>query len=221
MPTIAIVGAGPGLGLSLAKIFGRHGFTVALIARNKDNLDGLVTELTVSGITAAAFPADTANPAQLTAALQDAATRLGRIDVLEFSPHAGLAMVQPEDVTLDALRPQVDALLYGAVVAVQAVLPAMREAGAGTLLLTTGGGAIDPYPMLATANIAQAGQRNWALNLHKTLAADGIYAANIAINLMIADRAPEGVPHRAPDDIAQEYWKLHTDRDRAEHVISA
>lgn len=191
MPTIAIVGAGPGLGLSLAKIFGRHGFTVALIARNKDRLDGLVTELTASGITAAAFPADTTNPAQLTAALQDAAARLGRIDVLEFSPHAGLAMVQPEDVTLDALRPQVDALLYGAVAAVQAVLPAMREAGSGTLLLTTGGGAIDPYPMLATANIAQAYQRNWALNLHKTLAADGIYAANIAINLMIADQAPK------------------------------
>ncbi|MGC5005014.1 hypothetical protein [Streptomyces sp. DT203] len=57
--------------------------------------------------------------------------------------------------------------------------------------------------------------------VHKTLAADGTYAANVAINLMIADRAPEGVPHRAPDDIAQDYWKLHTDRDRAEHVISA
>ncbi|WP_067127192.1 SDR family oxidoreductase [Microtetraspora malaysiensis] len=221
MPTLAIVGAGPGLGLSIAKVFGGHGFNVALISRSKDRLDALVAELGGAGVTAAAFPADVADPGQLTAALTEAAARFGRIDVLEFSPHAGLTMVQPQDVTLDALRPQVDALLFGAVAAVQAVLPAMREAGSGTLLFTTGGGAIAPYPMLATANIAQAGQRNWALNLHKTLADQGIYAANVAINLMIADagQALDGVPHRAPDDIAQDYWELYTRREAAEHLI--
>ncbi|MGI5158222.1 SDR family NAD(P)-dependent oxidoreductase [Microbispora sp. CA-102843] len=221
MPTLAIVGAGPGLGLSIAKVFGNHGFDVALISRSADRLDALVAELGAAGVTAAAFPADVADTDQLTAALTEAAARFGRIDVLEFSPYAGLAMVQPQDVTLDALRPQVDALLFGAVAAVQAVLPAMREAGSGTLLFTTGGGAIDPYPMLATINIAQAGQRNWALNLHKALADQGIYAANVAINLMIADagQAPEGVPYRAPDHIAQDYWELYTRREAAEHLI--
>ncbi|MGI5488746.1 SDR family NAD(P)-dependent oxidoreductase [Microtetraspora malaysiensis] len=221
MPTLAIVGAGPGLGLSIAKVFGGHGFNVALISRSKDRLDALVAELGAVGVTAAAFPADVADPDQLTAALTEAAARFGRVDVLEFSPYAGLTMVQPQDVTLDTLRPQVDALLFGAVAAVQAVLPAMREAGSGTLLFTTGGGAIAPYPMLATANIAQAGQRNWALNLHKTLADQGIYAANVAINLMIADagQALDGVPYRAPDDIAQDYWELYTRREAAEHLI--
>ena len=33
MPTIAIVGAGPGLGLAIAHAFGSRGFGVALIAR--------------------------------------------------------------------------------------------------------------------------------------------------------------------------------------------
>lgn len=97
----------------------------------------------------------------------------------------------------------------------------MLEAGSGTVLFTTGGGAITPYPVLADANIAQAGQRNWALNLHNTLAEQGIYVANVAIDLMIGAQAPEGVPHRAPDDIALDYWNLHTSRDRAEHFIGA
>ncbi|MFR9780683.1 hypothetical protein ACL02O_32140 [Micromonospora sp. MS34] len=35
MPTIAIVGAGAGLGASIAKVFGGHGFNVALISRSK------------------------------------------------------------------------------------------------------------------------------------------------------------------------------------------
>ncbi|MFE7385814.1 SDR family NAD(P)-dependent oxidoreductase [Streptomyces zhihengii] len=219
--TIAVVGAGPGLGLSVARVFGGHGFDVALVARNKEKLDGLVTDLAQAGISAAAFPADIADPAQLTSALQQAAERFGRIDVLEFSPLAGLEMVQPQDVTLENLRPQTDALLYGAVTAAQAVLPAMREAGSGTLLFTTGSGAIDPVPMLASMNIAQAGARNWALNLHKALAGEGVYVASIAIGVMIGDQAPEGVPHRSADDIAQEYWELHTGREKAEHVISA
>ncbi|MEU0122449.1 hypothetical protein ABZ114_12295 [Streptomyces albidoflavus] len=131
-------------------------------------------------------------------------------------------MTAPQDVTLDVLHPQLDSLLYGAVaavLAVQAVLPGMLEARSGTLLCTTGGGAVTPYPMLADTNIAQAGQRNWALNLHHTLADQGIFAANVAINLVIAAQAPEGVPHRAPDLIALDHWHLHTTRERAEHVI--
>ena len=43
--TIAIVGAGPGLGLSIAKKFGTNGFRAALIARSKDSLDQLVANL--------------------------------------------------------------------------------------------------------------------------------------------------------------------------------
>ncbi|MFC9425705.1 SDR family NAD(P)-dependent oxidoreductase [Streptomyces sp. NPDC056987] len=221
MPTIAIVGAGPGLGLSIAKVFGGHGFDVALISRTKDKLDALVAELAEAGTTAEGFPADIADSTRLTGALEAAIARFGRIDVLEFSPHAGLTMTVPKDVTLDALRPQIDTLLYGAVAAVRTVLPGMLAAGSGTLLFTTGGGAINPYPMLADTNIAQAGQRNWAINLHNTLADEGIYAANVAINLMIGTQAPEGVPHRAPDEIALDYWTLHTTRTQAEHLIGA
>ncbi|MFI0730761.1 SDR family NAD(P)-dependent oxidoreductase [Streptomyces sp. NPDC021225] len=219
MPTIAIVGAGPGLGLSIARVFGGHGFDVALVSRSKDKLDALVAELAEAGITAEGFPADVADSAQLATALERAIARFGRIDVLEFSPHAGLTMTAPQDVTVDVLRPLIDSLLYGAVTAAQTVLPGMLEAGSGTLLFTTGGGALTPYPMLADANIAQAGQRNWALNLHNTLADKGIYAANVAINLMIGTEAPEGVPHRSPDDIALDYWNLHVSRDQAEHFI--
>ncbi|MEU6586237.1 SDR family NAD(P)-dependent oxidoreductase [Nocardia sp. NPDC046763] len=220
MPTIALVGAGPGLGLSIAKVFGGNGFDVALIARNKDSLDDLVAELAESGITAAGFAAGTGDHAALTAALTDAAARFGAIDVLEFSPHAGLVLVEPKDVTIDNLRPQVDQYLYGAVAATQAVLPAMLAAGAGTLLFTTGGGAISPYPQLATLNIAQSGLRNWALNLHNSLAGTGVYAANTAINLMIAATAPDGIPHLSPDEIAKTYWTLYTERKRAEQVIA-
>jgi NAD(P)-dependent dehydrogenase (short-subunit alcohol dehydrogenase family) len=124
-------------------------------------------------------------------------------------------------VTVDNLQPQIQQLLYGAITAAQAVLPAMLTRSTGTLLFTTGGGAINPHPMLATANIAQAAQRNWALNLHNVLADKGIHVANIAINVFIGGKPPApGIPHVHPDDIARVYWEMHTQRNAAERFIT-
>jgi len=221
MSAIAIVGAGPGLGASLGRVFGSKGFDVALISRSQNHLDALATGLIEVGVSAEGFTADVADTASLTAALEAAAARFGRIDVLEFSPYAGLARVNPADVTIGNLRPAIEELLYGAVTATQAVLPAMLEAGSGTLLYTTGGGAITPYPFLATLNAAQAALRNWVRNLHNTLRDRGVHAATVAVNAMIADIAPAGIPVIAPDDLAQAYWNLHTRRDHAEIVLPA
>jgi NADP-dependent 3-hydroxy acid dehydrogenase YdfG len=221
MPTIAIVGAGPGLGLSIAKVFGSQGFAVALISRSKDKLDPLVTQLAESGITAAAFPADVMDRPALAAALEHAVAHFGAIDVLEYSPYSGLVPVSPLEVTVDNLQPQIEHHLYGAVTATRGVLPAMLTAGTGTLLFTTGGGAIAPYPMLGTMNAAQAALRNWVLNLNGVLADKGIYAGNVAISVLIGAHAPAGIPHAAPDDIARVYWNLHTHRHPPEHHVTA
>jgi NADP-dependent 3-hydroxy acid dehydrogenase YdfG len=221
MPTIAIVGAGPGLGLSIAKVFGGHGFEVALIARRKDHLDTLVAQLAERGTPAAAFAADVSDRPALAAALERAIVHLGAIDVLEYSPYSGVSLVGASEVTVDNLEPQLQHHLYGAVTATQTVLPAMLKSGSGTLLFTTGGGAISPHPQLATMNAAQAALRNWVLNLNGAFAGTGIYAGNVAISVFIGTSAPQGVPHAAPDEIAEVYWDLHTNRSQPERLITA
>jgi NADP-dependent 3-hydroxy acid dehydrogenase YdfG len=221
MPVIGIVGAGPGLGLSIARVFGRHGYHAALISRNESTLAGHVATLSGEGITAEGFAADAGSPASLSVALGKAVDRFGEIDVLEFSPYAGLAMTDPATMTVDDLRPQVETLLYGAVSAAQAVLPGMLARGEGTLLFTAGGGSISPYRMLASMNAAQAATRNYALNLHNVLADKGVYVAHVAINTMIAAESREGYPHAHPDDIAAVYWDLHSTRTDAERTFPA
>jgi NAD(P)-dependent dehydrogenase (short-subunit alcohol dehydrogenase family) len=66
--TLAIVGAGPGLGLSIAKRFGAAGFQVALLARSADKLDGLAGELDKLGVIARAYVADLADRPSVAAA---------------------------------------------------------------------------------------------------------------------------------------------------------
>ncbi|MDX2604256.1 SDR family NAD(P)-dependent oxidoreductase [Streptomyces caniscabiei] len=226
MPTIAVIGAGPGMGLAIARTFGSRGFDVALISRTKEKLQTLVGRLGQEGITAEAFTADVMDRPSLTAALDAVKTRFGGIDVLEYSPAAhvpvpGLTLVAPSEATVDNLQPQIEYVFYGAVAATHSVLPAMREAGAGTLLFTSGGGSIDPVPMLGNVNAAGAALRNWVINLNKELAGSGVHAAHVAINVWIGDGGPEGFPTASADEIAPLYWDLHENRDRPEAVFNA
>jgi NAD(P)-dependent dehydrogenase (short-subunit alcohol dehydrogenase family) len=228
MPAIALVAAGPRLGLSLGKIFGGHGFDVALIARSPGRLRELTGKLAAEGVTAAGFPADVTDRSALAAALDRAAERFGRIDVLHYSsPGAGttetLRGTGPLDVTVDNLLPQVESMCCGAITATRAVLPAMLAAGRGTLLYTTGASSVTPAPVFVSAGMAGAALRKWALTLNGALAGRGVYAGHVAIGTWIAGTpgAPAGAAGQEPDEIARLYWDLHTSREPAEHVISA
>ncbi|MGX1675578.1 SDR family NAD(P)-dependent oxidoreductase [Streptomyces sp. NPDC055400] len=225
MTTIAIVGAGPQLGLAIARTFGSQGFDIALIARNREKLDGLVEQLGQEGVTAEAFPADVLDRAALTWALKDAATRFGGIDVLEYSPVGAFgvaALTAPAETEPSHVDYEMQFQLYGAIAATKAVLPAMREAGAGTLLYTTGGGSISPDPRVANVNAAAAALRNWVLNLHNELAdaGTGIQAAHVAIDVAIGAPVISGLPTAQPEQISPVYWELHdTHRSEAERVF--
>jgi NAD(P)-dependent dehydrogenase (short-subunit alcohol dehydrogenase family) len=228
MPAIALVAAGPRLGLSLGKIFGTHGFDVALIARSQERLGEIAGKLAAEGVTAAAFAADVADRSALTTALDRAAERFGGIDVLHYSsPGAGttevLRSTGPLDVTVDNLRPQLECTCYGAITATRAVLPAMLSAGTGTLLYTTGASSVTPAPVFVSAGMAGAALRKWVLTLNGALAGRGIYAGHVAIGTWIAGTpgAPDGAALKEPDDIAHLYWDLHTRREPAELHISA
>ena len=226
MPTIAVVGAGIRLGLSLGRVFGGHGFDVALIARSEERLGELTQQLASEGVNAAGFPADVTDHPGLAAALDNAAARFGGIEVLQYSaPYVQVGdtgMTGILDVTVENLRPQIEGTCYGAITATRAVLPAMMSAGTGTLLFTTGASAVTPTPWAGSAGAAGAALRNWALNLNGTLAEKDVFVGYVAIGAWIV--GTPGTPADAspiePDDIARVHWDMHTARGPAEHLIT-
>lgn len=225
MPTIAIVGAGPGLGLSIAEVFGRNGFSVALVSRTQEKLDSLAAELNAAGIDAAGFAADVMDGPSLAAAFARIKDRFGDIDVLEYSPAPhnpvpGITMAGSIEATVGNLQPQLDYYLYGGITATQQVLPAMIERGSGTLLYTTGGSSMDPLaapPEFATVAVATAALRAWVLKLHQATAGTGVYAAHVPLFVWIGTGGPE----TQADTIARHYWDIYTKRDGAEHSYAA
>ena len=67
--TIVVVGFGPGISTAVAERFGAEGFSLALVARNRDRLNAGVGALKEKGIAAAPFSADASDPVAIRGAI--------------------------------------------------------------------------------------------------------------------------------------------------------
>ena len=85
----------------------------------------------------------------------------------------------------------------------QVAAPAMRAAGAGTILFTGGGWADHPGPAWGTVSLGKAALRPAATMLGAELAGDGVRVASITI----AGQIQPGTPF-SPDRIAEKYWSV-------------
>jgi short-subunit dehydrogenase len=214
MTTIAIIGAGPGLGAAVARRFGREGHVVALIARDQGRLDALAAELVEEGVPARGFAADVRAPKALAAALDAAAATLGTVEVLQYSPVPHRDFMRPVlETTPEDLVGPVEFSVYGPVTAVRQVLPGMRELGRGTVLLVNGGTAVVPHPERAGTSVAFAAESAYGRLLHDTLAGEGIHVAQLVVPGAIVP----GHPRKDPAVLADTLWGLHRDRQGFRH----
>lgn len=225
--TIAIVGAGPLVGMAAAQRFGREGFKVALLARNIDKLKDLVTTLEANGIEAGAFEANVLDHKQLTAALEMVNQRYGFIDVLEYSPTPPQnSMRGPLDLDIENEQLHLDMNILAPITAVRAVLPEMRVRKEGSIIITAAASAQHPAAMTASYGVAAGGTLNYVRLLNKALSPEGIYAGMVSIAGLIVRQGeengppppgfPPGVPLVAAQDVADLIWDLHVRRDRVE-----
>lgn len=215
MKNIVIVGAGPGLGMSIAKKFGQNGFRVALIARNEEKLNQLVNELEVIGVEAVAYQADILNKAEIGLAFAKIKENYGFIDVLEYSPTPSIDTVANAlEVTEENAFYQFQFNVMGAISSIREVLPDMLDKQEGALLFTTGAAAMNPVPMMGNVGIAVSGLRNYILNLSNELRDKGIYAGHVSIGIWMQPNS--GVQ----DKIADIWYDMYTKRDRVEELVT-
>ena len=205
MPVIAIIGAGPGLGAAVARRFGREGFSIALISRDQSKLDAMAAELQAAGFTASGFAADVREPAALEDALARAAAELGPITTLQYSPLPSRDYLKPvldltPELALEALRFSALGLIH----AVRAVLPAMRDAGDGSVILINGGTSVKARAGFAGTSVAFPAESAYGEMLHDALEPEGIRVIQLVI--------PGGIPQlelpNGIDDVADRIWEL-------------
>jgi NADP-dependent 3-hydroxy acid dehydrogenase YdfG len=128
--TVALVtGASSGIGEAAALSLAAEGAAVAVVARRKDRLDGVVTRIREEGGSAHAFDADLAAPGEAAAVVGRVVEALGRLDTVVNSAGVmliGPAIGTPVEEWLRTVDVNVSALLQVA----HAALPHLVDAAA-------------------------------------------------------------------------------------------
>ena len=199
---LMLVGAGPGLGMAVARRFAEGGYRVTLVARSTDDLGALAATLADTGAQIDTLSADASDPDGLGARIGALYRNDGAPGLIVYNAVMG-APDQLLSSSVAHLQTAYAVDVIGAIVIAQVVSPAMRAAGSGTIIVTGGGFADYPIPALATISLGKAALRSAATMLGSDLEADGIRVATLTIaGQIVAGTAFD------PVRIAERYWEV-------------
>jgi NAD(P)-dependent dehydrogenase (short-subunit alcohol dehydrogenase family) len=198
MAGAVIIGAGPGIGASVARRFGRAGLQVGLVARSLSSLD---RARAATGAPALGVTADAAQQTQLTAALDELVGRMGVPQVLIYN--AGLIRSdRPGELTDQQHFAAYAVNVLGAMTSATHLAPPMAAAGGGSILIT--GGLPEPDPGATSLSLGKAGVRALTFLLARQYGPSGIHVATVTVGGAVAPGS-----RFDPDRIAEHYWRLH------------
>lgn len=178
-PWALVTGATGGIGAEFTRYLARHGHDVAITGRNTDKLDELVAELEPTGARVLSLPVDLGAPAtddrpggadELVSRLAEEGVRVDTLvnnagfgalgDVLETPTERLVEMLQVNVVALTALT--------------RALLPAMVEAGRGTIITVASTASYQPIPTMATYAASKAYVRSFSAGLAEEVRGAGV-----------------------------------------------
>lgn len=229
MSSIAVFGAGPGLGRAVAHRYAKEGWEVVVVARQAEHLDALAKALTDAGGTAHAIAADLADPAARPELARRIRAAVGHLDALYYGVSAG-GFVSATDLTPEHFRAFVPLGMDALIGLVREFLPDMLERGDGAILSAQGASAMRGIPHLSGPGPVLAAQRNYLQSLQAEVADRGVYIGRLYIGAAIVGSAWHAqqeaarargelayeVPTVDPALLADQLWTMHTGRAESE-----
>ena len=202
MPGAIIIGAGPGIGLSVARRFAREDPLIGVIARSQATVDAAFAVLADAGAQPTGVTADAADESGLRAALDELVARIGVPAALVYNA----ARIQADAIGDLSTGEHLEAWavnVVGAITAAAHLLPRMAKAGGGSYLIT--GGMPTPLPGVTSLSLGKAGVRALAQLLASQWEPAGIHVATVTVGGHVVPGSTID-----PDDIAEHYWRLHS-----------
>ena len=214
-PIAVVTGVGPGTGAAIVRRFAHGGYSVAMLARNRDRLIQLESEIA----NAHAYPCDVTNEAQIDSTIAAIRSRLGAPKVLIHNAVGGafgnFLSIDPQ-VLNQNFQVNTMALLYLA----RRLAPSMIDAGDGAIIASGNTSAIRGKANFAGFAPTKAAQRILAESMARELGPKGVHVAYVLIDAVIDlawtrkrwPEAPDGFFIK-PAAIAEEIWHVaHQDR---------
>ncbi len=164
-----VTGASRGLGRRIATLLAREGCEVAIGARSKREVDEAVAALRASGARAEGGVVDVADGSGYRVWLQQMAETLGGVDVFIANASAGGGLDGERNWYANF---EVD--LMGAVRGCEVLLPALKQSGAGSIVLIASTGALETFFVPMAYNALKASLITYGKQLSQTVFAEGV-----------------------------------------------
>lgn len=185
--SIAVIGAGPGLGLAVARRYASAGYSVVLTARRLDQLEKLRGDLADGGATVHVVAADLSEDGAGARLAEGIRGKVGTPDVVYYAP--GMRGYVPvADLTSMHLREVIGMAVYTLVDLVHEFLPEMVSRGNGAILTATAPSAVVGMPQLSATAVLGA-QRNYLQALQAAVAGQHVYVGRLYIGATIEHSA--------------------------------
>jgi NAD(P)-dependent dehydrogenase (short-subunit alcohol dehydrogenase family) len=210
MDKILIVGVGPGLSASLARLAAKEGMQISLAARKVDKLDALAKETK-----ARAYACDAAEPAEVerlfAAVDKDSGPPNWVVYNASYRTRGPVAELDPAEVKKAILVSCFAGFLVG-----QRAAKSMLKQGGGSIFFTGASASVKGYAQSASFAMGKFGLRGLAQSMARELAPKNIHVAHFVIDGGIlqpggdaraAQRGADGMLH--PDAIAETYLNIH------------
>lgn len=196
VPVCVIVGAGPGNGAAFARQFSRAGYHVALLARSGAALESLTGQ--IAGTRGYVY--DATSPDDATRVFAAIRSDLGPPQVLIFNASTR------EFGDIDATTPELferawRVNAYGCLIAAQQVIPDMRAAGMGSIVVIGATASLKGAADFVAFGSAKAAQRSLAQSLARKLGPAGIHVAYVIIDAVVDMPASRAMMPNAPDEV--------------------
>lgn len=208
-----IIGAGPGLGLAIAKKFASQDFDIVLMARNEQSLQSMSDKIaTEFGTVKVNFKSvDVSDAAQLGHAIGEVKKEYGEPDCVIYN--VGITAPDSDNLTVDDLVRHFKTDVAGAYTAVKAFADDKFAEKKGAILFTGGGLAMYPADGFIPLSINKAALRTLAYILNGKYKGKGIFIGTVTVCGTIG-----GDAFFVPAKIADVYWQLYKNRDKCEYV---
>ena len=178
-----VTGGGTGIGAGIARVLAQHGADIVLASRRRSNLEPMAEELSEQGHDVLICELDVRDREAVERTVQQTLDRFGHVDVL-VNNAAGNFLVRAAELSERGWKAVIEIVLNGTFNMSQAVYPAMRDAGGGSIINITTTYVATGAPLMAHSGAAKSG----VLNLTRTLAVewggDGIRVNAVAPGLV-------------------------------------
>ncbi len=180
---VVITGGSRGLGLALAREFSRHGAKVALLARDREELERAATDLRDSGAEVTTWTCDVQRDQEVEKTISAIGREYGRIDVLVNN--AGIMLVAPLDLMVKAdFEEAMNVHFWAAYRVTMAALPLLKQSRPSRIVNISSIGGRVAVPHMAPYCASKFAVSGFSDAIRAELAREGVQVTSVSPGLM-------------------------------------